>query len=464
MKTLTHPPRLGKYRIDGVLGQGAMGTVYRGYDIAIDRPVALKTIHAHLLEAEDVGEYVRRFQQEARAAARCDHPNIVTIYDVGVEEDTPFMAMELVEGRSLKSCLSRNERFRPEDAAAIMLQILAGLQYAHTHGVVHRDIKPPNIMVLLSGTAKLTDFGVARIDTTQATQIGAVLGTPAYMSPEQLLGRPVGAASDLYAVGVVLTELVSGVRPQPGGGAAIVARLRQGDPVRVPDAFLAVLRRALRDAPTDRFASAAEMAAAIEHSLDDRTALDLMSGLTPCKADDPTTLGELPPRPGPDAAFSWAPEVLATIERELSEFVGPLARILVRKYAGDAKDLETLSEALAARIGDADDRKRFLQRFREIETGSGISSAGQPGGLSTAPGTGHAADGRAPPISPPTLDPVAQRQLEEQLAHYIGPMARLLVRSSLKQAGTLEDLHARLARAIPDEGQRRVFLRSLPRD
>ncbi|MCF7992485.1 MAG: serine/threonine protein kinase [Thiohalocapsa sp.] len=465
MTTLKTPERLGKYRIDGILGQGAMGTVYRGYDIAIDRAVALKTIHSHLLEAEDVDEYVRRFQQEARAAARCDHPNIVTIYDVGVEDETPFMAMELVEGRSLKSCLARNERFRAEDAAAIMLQILAGLQYAHAHGVVHRDIKPPNIMVLLSGTAKLTDFGVARIDSTQATQIGAVLGTPAYMSPEQLLGRAVTAASDLYAVAVVLTELVSGIRPQPGGAQAIVARLRIGDPVKLPAAFLDLLERGLRDSPAARFASAAEMAAAIEHSLDERTALDLMSGLAPCKADDPTSLGELPPRPGPDAAFSWAPEVLATIERELSEYIGPLAKLLVRKHARGAKDVDALSGALAAQIADAGDRERFLRRFRDIDTDPGVSSGSHFGGARAAsPGTGTGSGGTAAPADPPTLEPIARRALEERLADYVGPMARMLIRTSLKEATTLDDLHARLARAIPDDDQRRAFLRSLQRN
>lgn len=460
MTTLRAPEWIGKYRIDGVLGQGAMGTVFRGYDVAIDRPVALKTIHPHLLGADEVDEYLRRFRQEARAAARCDHPNIVTVYDVGVDGCAPFMAMEYIEGRSLKSCLVRQERFRTEDAAAIMLQILAGLQYAHDRGVVHRDIKPTNIMVLLSGLAKLTDFGVARIDTTQSTQVGAILGTPAYMAPEQLNGRPITPASDLYAVAVVFVELVSGLRSQPGGARAILARLRHGDPATCPIAFLSVLERALQDEPTARFDSAAEMAAAIEHSLDDRTVVELISGLTPCKADDPTTLGELPPVPSGDVEFRWAPEVLATIERELRESIGPFARILVRRYARTAKDLGAISDAVAAHIPDADDRKRFLQRFRQGDGTLGLSAGS---GLEAANRAGAERPTVSDPLAAPLiLEPDVQQQLEHRLAELIGPMARLLVRATIKQASGLDDLYARLAQSIPDDEQRRAFLRSRP--
>ena len=454
------PAQLGKYRIDGVLGQGAMGVVYRGYDPGIDRPVALKTIHAHLFDAEDVDEYLRRFQQEARAAARCEHPNIVTIYDVGVVQATPYIAMEYVEGRSLKSCLSRHERFRAEDAAAIMVQILDGLQYAHKHGVVHRDIKPPNILVLLSGTAKLTDFGVARIDSTLATQIGAVLGTPAYMSPEQLVGRPVTAASDLYSVGVVLLELVSGIRPQPGGARLILDELR-GEPVKVPPAFVDILAQALAESPAARFASAREMAAAIQHSLDDRTSVDLISGLSTCKADDPTTLGDLPPARKDDSDFTWAPEVLATVERELTEHMGPMARLLVRKHARQARDLGHLCEALAAQIRDPAARRGFLDRFRpaDLDRGAGsgtLSADGTAGSRGSLPS--------ARPAGALIVDPIRLQALEQLFADFVGPMAKMLIRERLQQATDPDDLHARLARMIADDAQRRAFLSSLPRD
>jgi serine/threonine-protein kinase len=462
MNATQTPAQLGKYRIDGILGQGAMGVVYRGYDPGIDRPVALKTIHAHLFDADDVDEYLRRFQQEARAAARCEHPNIVTIYDVGVVQGTPYIAMEYVEGRSLKSCLSRHERFRAEDAAAIMVQILDGLQYAHKHGVVHRDIKPPNILVLLSGTAKLTDFGVARIDSTLATQVGAVLGTPAYMSPEQLLGRPVTAASDLYSVGVVLLELVSGIRPQPGGARLILEELRRGEPVEVPPAFVEILARALAESPAARFASAREMAAAIQRSLDDRTSVDLISGLTPCKADDPTTLGELLPARKDDSEFSWAPEVLATVERELTEHIGPMARLLVAKYARQARDLSHLSEALAAHIRDPAERRRFLARFRPADIDTGANSGSLPAEATAGSSSGSLTSAR--PAGGLVLDPIRLQALGQLFADYVGPMAKMLIRGQLRQAKDLDDLHARLARMIADDAQRRAFLSSLPRD
>jgi len=328
--------------------------------------------------------------------------------------------------------------------------------------VVHRDIKPPNILVLLSGTAKLTDFGVARIDSTLATQVGAVLGTPAYMSPEQLLGRPVTAASDLYSVGVVLLELVSGIRPQPGGARLILEELRRGEPVEVPPAFVEILARALAESPAARFASAREMAAAIQRSLDDRTSVDLISGLTPCKADDPTTLGELPPARKDDSEFSWAPEVLATVERELTEHIGPMARLLVAKYARQARDLSHLSEALAAHIRDPAERRRFLARFRPADIDTGANSGSLPAEATAGSSSGSLTSAR--PAGGLVLDPIRLQALGQLFADYVGPMAKMLIRGQLRQAKDLDDLHARLARMIADDAQRRAFLSSLPRD
>ena len=262
--------RIGKYEIRRELGRGAMGVVYEGYDPMIKRIVALKTIRADQLAGENAETVIARFRREAQAAGRLSHPNIVSIYDIGEDEGVWYIAMEYIQGRELKDYFEANERFAPADIVRIMTQILDALGYSHRLGVIHRDIKPANVILLADGGVKVADFGIAHIESSNMTQAGSVLGTPSYMSPEQIMGLPVDGRSDLFSAGVVLYQFLTGERPFSGSTTATMHKVLEEDPlppsrfnVQVPGAMDAVVRKALAKRPDERFQTAAEFAAAL---------------------------------------------------------------------------------------------------------------------------------------------------------------------------------------------------------
>ena len=270
---------LGRYRIDAKIGEGAMADVYRGHDESIDRPVALKVLKPEL--ARD-GELSARFLREARAAGALSHPNIATIYDVGVVEDATYIAMELVEGHSLDVVLQSQGRFAYERVLALGLQLASALEYAHRAGIVHRDLKPSNILLTADGgTAKLLDFGVARIESEESnrdlarTQFGQVVGTPRYMSPEQALGTPVDHRSDLFSLGVVLYELLTGKVAFPGTTLATLAIKIAQDKVEpienaaadCPRGMTFIVDKLLAKKPEQRFPTAGALCSALRREL-----------------------------------------------------------------------------------------------------------------------------------------------------------------------------------------------------
>jgi serine/threonine-protein kinase len=264
------PARLGKYEVRGTLGRGAMGTVYDGWDPAIGRRVAIKTVPLLDQSDPDAHEGLQRFKREAQAAGRLSHPNIVGVYDYGETDTAAYIVMEFVEGQSLKERLDAGERFSPSETVRILSQMLAGLQFSHDAGVIHRDIKPGNVMLTRDGRVKLADFGIARIESSTMTQDGTVLGTPAYMSPEQLTAQSVDARSDLYAAGVVLYQLLAGERPFEGGLAAITHKVMNTVPPRPSDISIAappaldmVVAKAMSRRPADRYPSADAFARAL---------------------------------------------------------------------------------------------------------------------------------------------------------------------------------------------------------
>jgi serine/threonine-protein kinase len=210
------PAQLGRYVIQSELGRGAMGVVYKATDSVLERSVAIKTVNI-TLEREYADKYEQRFYQEARAAGGLNHPNIVTVHDVGKAGDVVFMAMEYIEGVELRTLIGEGRPLRATQAVSIAAQVAEGLAYAHQHGVVHRDIKPANIMVVANGPVKITDFGIARMrGSGDLTQTGTLLGSPKYMSPEQVIGKRADHRSDVFSLGVILYEMLCGAAPFNG--------------------------------------------------------------------------------------------------------------------------------------------------------------------------------------------------------------------------------------------------------
>jgi len=263
---MSDPQKLGKYEVRRQLGRGAMGIVYEGYDPFIQRTVALKTIRKELLDQDQAQEMLARFQREAQAGGRLNHPNIVAIYDYGEDQETAYIAMEFIKGKELKELFAENTRFALPTLVGIMSQLLLALNYSHLHGVVHRDIKPANIIVMDDGQVKIADFGIARLESSNLTQTGLVLGTPNYMSPEQFMGQHVDGRSDLFSAGVVLYQLLTGEKPFVGESTTtIMYQVLNNTPnppsllnVQIPAAFDGIVHKALAKRPEDRFQSGQE--------------------------------------------------------------------------------------------------------------------------------------------------------------------------------------------------------------
>ena len=286
MPTMT---KLGKYLIRRELGKGAMGIVYEGFDPVIERTVAIKTILPSQLSEGEVVGVLARFKREAQAAGRLNHPGIVAVYDYGevMKEDdrtmvaganlpaadgqpVAFIAMEFVRGRELKDYFDASEVFSLREATRILLEILDALDHAHGKGVVHRDIKPANLIVLDDGKVKIADFGIARIETSELTLAGTVMGTPSYMSPEQFQGQAVDFRSDLFSCGVILYQFLTGEKPFVGNMTTIMYKVLREEPVppsalntSLPAEWDVIVKRALAKNPADRFQSAREFAQSI---------------------------------------------------------------------------------------------------------------------------------------------------------------------------------------------------------
>jgi len=259
---------LGRYEIVGELGQGAMGVVYKATDPLIDRIVAIKTITLSLAQ-EEREEYEARFYQEAKAAGRLSHPNIVTIFDVGRSGDIAYIAMEFLQGRELRDILNDEKLLPVDQVLDIVAQVALGLAYAHEHGIIHRDVKPSNIMVLRDGHAKITDFGIARMASASVrTQTGMVLGSPKYMSPEQVMGKLTDQRSDIFSLGVMLYEMLTGQPPFTGENVnAIMYQTLNAIPPSpsslnpaVPDMLNFIVAKALAKDIENRYQNARDLA------------------------------------------------------------------------------------------------------------------------------------------------------------------------------------------------------------
>jgi serine/threonine protein kinase len=277
--TPSHPERIGRYRIVSESGRGAMGVVYRGEDEALGRAVAIKTIIASMDPAEQAG-YLARFHQEAKALGGLNHPGIITVYEFGDQDGLAYLAMEFLEGRELRDVMNAGgiDLAQAVDLAA---QLADGLAYAHARGIVHRDVKPANVMVLAGNRVKLMDFGIARVRASDVkTQTGLMLGSPKYMSPEQVMGRPLDHRSDIFSLGVILHEMLTGAGPFSGADIHQlmfqICSARPAPPssvnASVPRTLDLIVARALEKEPAERYSDAAAMALDLRAALADSVA------------------------------------------------------------------------------------------------------------------------------------------------------------------------------------------------
>ena len=306
---------LGRYNIERVIGKGAMGVVYEGVDPRLGRRVAIKTILKSHLDDDTAKDFAMRFVREAQAVARLNHPNIVQVYDFGEEGEMAYLVMEFIRGKELKNFFDANERFDIKEAVRIMCELCDALDFAHQAGIVHRDIKPANVMLDHQARTKLTDFGVARVQDTdktsvERTQAGTMVGTPAYMSPEQITGGTIDRRSDVFSAGIILYQFLTGEKPFTGSGAWTIAKkIIQEEPAlpsslnnAVTALFDALVNKALAKDPEQRFQSAKDFAIALKRALE---------GRTEAEDADRTVAGEdlpvLPPaRPAPRPADARA--------------------------------------------------------------------------------------------------------------------------------------------------------------
>jgi len=274
--------KIGKYEIQSILGKGAMGIVYKALDPDIDRQVAIKTIRFDLASEEtDNEEIMQRFIREAQAAGKLTHPNIITIFDVGREEDLTYIVMQYIEGPSLQRLIAQGEKFTVPEVTKLMEQVCSGLDFAHQHGIVHRDIKPGNILLDKNRRPYICDFGVARVDTSTLTQSGTAVGTPSYMSPEQVMGKKVDKRSDIFSVGCILYEFLTGRRPfEAESITTVIYKIINEQPPSLsevkkglPAGFEKVICKALAKDPNDRYQNCNQLA-------DDLRNLDRLSDKT----------------------------------------------------------------------------------------------------------------------------------------------------------------------------------------
>jgi serine/threonine-protein kinase len=294
---------LGRYQVRGVLGKGAMGLVYDGLDPKLNRRVAIKTILTGTLDEATARHYSLRFKREVRAVARLNHPNIVQVYDFGNEGDLAYIVMEYIKGKELKDHFEAKERFDLKTIFRLMTELLDALECAHEAGVIHRDVKPANIMIDAGGHAKLTDFGVARFtepegEQLEATRAGTIVGTPSYMSPEQIQGQPLDRRTDIFSAGVLFYQLLTGQKPFEGTQWALAKKIIQDDPVwpsslvQIPTAIDRVVARALAKATEQRYQTARGFAGSLKRILEGKPPEDPDEVHPPASASPaPRTVG-----------------------------------------------------------------------------------------------------------------------------------------------------------------------------
>ncbi len=453
------PDMVGRYRIESVIGRGAMGVVYKGYDTQIDRPVAIKSLRSDVIShVDDRTSLLERFASEARSAGRCHHPNIVTVFDYVEQDASPFIIMEYVSAGTLENVTKSKSLMPIHQVGEIMAQLLAALGHAHENGVIHRDVKPANILCPTATTIKVTDFGVARIDDLGLTAHGGAIGTPSYMSPEQFLGQPVDARSDLFAVGVLLFQLLTGTKPFKAQGIpALMQKVLNEPPLQLstlrPELsplMQDVIDKALARHPGDRFATAAEFAGtlgtAIKNVDDEATAPLDLTEVVPARDAGSTDASQVSMSSQSDMNQTMAdrmtPDLLSTIELALARSIGPIAKLVVRRASRESTDADQLLTTLCAEIPEAAEALKFRQEvartLRRDTSQAGTDAPAMPAGGAVSP------------------EEIASAS--EALLPVVGPMARIIAKRSADKATSRSHYYQLLGESIPDLPTREAFL------
>lgn len=452
------PARVGKYRVDGILGRGAVGIVYKGHDEQIDRPLAIKTLRLDTMASvSDRDTLLKRFAAEARSAGRCLHPNIVTVFDYVEQGGAPYIIMEFVEAGTLETVIDSGSMLPLRQVGEIMGQLLLALEHAHAKGVVHRDVKPANILCPSATSIKVTDFGVARFDALGLTNPGGLgaIGTPNYMSPEQFLGRPVDGRSDLFSCGVILFQLLAGAKPFVAHDIAELMRKLLNDTAPSLSTLRPgswqnldmVVQRALARNPEDRFQGAEEFVNALKSAIegteaDNSPLLDLTKiSSAPVVTTEPSLTGSSSPRDVVDLSQTMAaklmPATLGAVESALARSIGPIARVVVKRASEQATDPDMLLSVLTDQIPVAAEAKKFREEAElTIRADQGVAAVQLDALITTA-------DVQA---------------ASEALVPLVGPVASVLAKRHAQSAIGHEDYFRRLSEAIPDQGQRAHFL------
>src|SRR3954466_15916855 len=347
---------LGRYNLERTLGKGAMGVVYEGLDPRLGRRVAIKTILKSHLDDDTAKDYSMRFVREAQAVARLNHPHIVQVYDFGEEGDIAYLVMEFIKGKELKAFFDASERFDLKEAVRIMGELCDALDFAHNAGIIHRDIKPANVMIDAQGRTKLTDFGVARVQdsdktSVERTQAGTMVGTPAYMSPEQITGGNIDKRTDVFSAGIILYQFLTGEKPFTGSGAWTIAKkiIQEEPPLpsslnnAITPLFDAVVNKALSKNPETRYQSARDLGIALKGALEGKP-----------EEDDPdkTVVGSMT-----DFAVKPAPAVARAPAQDSQRTSG------TGTQAGGSQEVELEFWRAIKDGNDPDDFELYVQQF-----------------------------------------------------------------------------------------------------
>jgi eukaryotic-like serine/threonine-protein kinase len=512
----TSPSRLGKYLLTGVLGEGAMGTVYKGLDPMILRPVAVKAIRSHLFEPGQLGvAAAERFRNEAQAAGRLSHAGIVGVYEYGEDEGNAYIAMEYVEGHGLDRYIAPPARLSEPDALCVMIQVLDALNCAHEQGVWHRDIKPNNVIVARDRKLKIADFGIARIESSALTQMTVVIGSPGYIAPERYTGQKPDHRVDLFSCGVLLYQMLTGVAPFAGSDTEAMYKVLHSEPTPpsriagIPECWDAIVAKALAKRPADRYATArefrdalfcaapwpipaalsAEAIESVERRLADETATVLqirrpLEQTASPRVVLPTVPTEVVPRPMSkecagiaELVAQLAAQAQAREQRRTEAGTGGSHPHVTRPMPQESTPVLTEPsppagelEAAPARVG------RPMAAQPSAAPAQPLAIPAQPPAVPAPPAAVPARSAAVPPslaCAPPTLMvPVPRRvppspeivaKAQRVLAGHIGPIASLMVKSAASIAATREQFYVKLADLAADCVDREDLLAELSR-